>query len=129
MTIAEFIRLRPAPDDDQENPGRRNFVCELPDVEEEHSDAWLDCGRVTALASHGRIRRLDVVLNDAFMSQLDAGDYSVEDVLGVIVLCVGWEAKWSPMERVSIHLRDGRQTLDCIYKSATSRVSCIRVSL
>ena len=123
MTIAEFIRLRPAPDDNQANVSSRSFVCELPDIEGESSDTWLDCGRIRASASDGRIKRVDVDLNEAFISQFDDGHYDPEEVLGVIVLWIGWEANWAPMERVRIHLCDGRRTLDRVYTAATDRVT------
>jgi hypothetical protein len=128
MTIAEFIRLRSDAEDDPASTTKRSFVCELPDVDGERCDAWLHCGRVVALATHGRLRVLEVELNDVFERQFENTDYGTEEVLGVIILWVGWESKWAPLDRVRIRLRDPQRAVDCVYDTATDRVRCGRES-
>jgi hypothetical protein len=97
----------------------------MPDADGDREDSWLDCGRVTAFATHGCLNFIDIQLNQVFGSQFDNGRYDPEEVLGVIILWVGWESKWTPIDKVRIRLRDARGTLDCVYTRATDRVNCL----
>lgn len=125
MSTAEFVRLRPDPDDQSENPRKREFVCELPDADEQNEDNWLDCGRVSALASGGHLRQLDVQLTDLFMAQFDGRQYDPEEVAYVIVLWVGWESGWTPLDKVLINLSDSGRSLRCVYTTAVDRVTIL----
>lgn len=123
MTVAEFIRLRPSPDDDP-TADRRTFVCELPDAESEDDNTWLDCGRVLAFATQGSLSSVDIELNEVFAGEFDNRRYDPEEVVGVIILWVGWESRWTAMDKVQVRLRDAWGTSNCVYSPLTDRVNC-----
>ncbi len=81
--ISEFIQLRPSLEYNQSDSPRK-FICELPDIERDDLDTWLDCGRVTVSDENGILSNINIELNDQFLSQYDNEEYDCEEVLNII---------------------------------------------
>jgi len=114
--LAEFIRIRPDPDTHLDLREQRAFLCELPDIREERSDEWRQCGHVIAAADRGQITRVSIELNNTMFDEIaEEGErFEPEEVARAVLLSLGWE-KWLPMSRVSVKISGSQKQISGVY--------------